>query len=457
MKRIITLILSIFLVIWIGSDAIGQVEVKGTGSTGSTFTFITKNSANDTSFVVKDNGFIGIDTQTPGYDVEVNGTLMVDTLRFLDGTIQITSGRYARVFTVATSGGDFPNLQAALANVILLIPSPTNQFLIQVMPGNYPQLSSLVQCQEYVNIRGSGKYSTTINDPFWGADTCVIEDLFMAQGITCIGTSPTMWHNIITNTTTDNSDGIYISNGGDPWIKENEIIDCNGWGINCVNFGSDPWIIANKILRNDYGGIGCEDSSPLISNNFIDHNHIFGIRLIGTVYPTEPTIDDNVIGHTDYEANGIGIMMTGLAEPRIFANDIYLNAIGIQIHPTGQPSILGNNINYNYRYGIETMSNGASKPVVIQGNHIHSSAVSAIPPSAGIWIAGFSVPVIAQNVIINNDPAGTNADIDYTANAPATPILNMNVYNIINRWFVPPPWLGTGQYNATSAGGIINP
>jgi len=462
MKRTIPFILSLFFMLSIGYQAAGQVEVKGAGATGSTFTFITKNSSNDTSFVVKDNGYVGIDTQTPGYDLEVNGTLMADTIRFSNGTFQTISASYSRVFTVATSGGDFSNLQAALANVTLLNPSPSNQFLIQVMPGNYPTLGTGVILLEYVHVKGSGKYSCTINDPILGADSCVIEDFYLAQGVVCNGTSPTILHNIITDTMADNSDGIYITNGGRPWIKENEILDCNGFGINCVGFGADPWIIANKILRNGMGGIRCEDSSPLISNNFIDHNHMFGIRLIGIIYPTEPTIDDNVIGHTDYNANGIGILMTGLAEPRIFANDIYLNNTGIEIQPTGQPSILSNNINYNRMFGIFTMSNGATKPVVIQGNHIHSSALFVSPPppppplAAGIWITGMSVPVIAQNVVINNDPAGINGDIDYSTNGPVLPILNQNVYNLINR----PgggPGPGAGQYNVTSGGAMINP
>lgn len=463
MNAKVLLFLSLFLFTITGWDAIGQVEVKGSGSTGSTFTFITKNNSNDTSFVVKDNGNVGVGTYTPGYDMEVKGQLRVDTLVFSNGSIQTNSATYARVFVVATAGGDFADLQAALIYCAGLLPGPNNQFLIRVMPGNYPQLSSPVQCQEYVNIRGSGKYSTTINDPFWGADSCVIENLFMAQGITCNGTSPTIWQNIITNTTTDNSDGILVNAGADPWIKENEILDCNGFGINVVDFGSDPWIIANKIQRNDGGGIRCENSSPLISNNFIDNNHLVGIRLLGVPgTPTEPTIDDNVIGHTDFNTGGIGIMMTGAAEPRIFANDIYLNSTGIEIHPTGQPSILSNNINYNRVFGIWTSSNGATKPVVIQGNHIHSSALIASPPppapplGAGIFITVNSVPIIAQNVVINNDPAGINPDIDYSTNAPALPVLNQNVYNIINR-IGGGAGPGAGQYNVTAGGLMINP
>jgi hypothetical protein len=431
------------------------VEVKGSGSTGTTYTFITKNSNNDTSVVIKDNGRIGIGTKTPAFKAEINGSLLLDTLRFSDGTYQVTSSRYARVFVVATSGGDFQDVQTALANC--LNPSPTNQYMILVMPGNYANPAP-VQCKKYVTLRGSGKYSTTINARIIGADSCVIEDFYLGQGVTCNATSPTIWHNVITDTTTDNANGIEIFNGARPLIKENEILDCNGFGINCVTTPGGPdseaWIIANKIFRNEGGGIRLENSSPLISNNFINHNNHFGIWMMGADgTPTEPTIDDNVIGHTDYQSGGIGIFMAGRAEPRIIANDIYLNETGIEIHPNTQPSVLSNNFNYNWDAGIRTFSNGAGKPVVIQGNHIHSSARGTQP--AGIWIGNMSTPIIAHNIVTDNDPAGINPDIDYTTNFPATPILNLNVYDIIVRPAAIP--VGTGSFNANSLGAPINP
>jgi hypothetical protein len=407
--------------------------------------------------VIRDNGYVGIDTKTPGYDLEVNGTIMADTIMFSNGSYQMSSASYPNVFVVAPSGGDFTTIQAALAACIN--PSSTNPYLIRVMPGNYATASGGVICKKFVHLKGSGKYTTTINDTFLGADSCVIEDFHIPMGIVCNATSPTILHNIISNTQGDNSDGIYIVHGARPWIKENEILDCNGFGINCITTPGEPdseaWIIANKILRNHGGGIRLENSSPLISNNLIDHNNHFGIWMTGVMgAPTEPTIDDNVIGHTDYQTGGVGIMMAGFAEPRIIANDIYLNETGMEIHPSTQPSVLSNNFNYNWDAGIRTMSNGASKPVVIQGNHIHSSARGNQP--AGIFIANASVPIIAHNIITDNDPAGINPDIDYSLNSPATPVLNLNVYDIILR-LPPPGGPGTGQFNATSLGGVILP
>jgi hypothetical protein len=255
MKTRSLIILSFFLFALLNHNALSQVEIKGSGTTGATFTLITKNSNNDTSFVVKDNGKVGIGVKTPALPLEVNGQVYASGgYAFSDGSTQTTAAvttSYAQVFTVAISGGDFTTVQAAL--VACVSPSPTNQYLIRVMPGNYT-VGTGIFCKKYVHLKGSGKYSTTLNDAVLGADSCVIEDFYLTHGITCNATSPTILHNIITNTSGDNSDGVYIFNGGRPWIKENEILDCNGFGINCITAPGGPdseaWIIANKILRN---------------------------------------------------------------------------------------------------------------------------------------------------------------------------------------------------------------
>ena len=83
-------------------------------------------------------------------------------------------------------------------------------------------------------------------------------------------------------------------------------MDCTSWGIHCDGWDSDAWIVANKIERNAAGGIRCTNSAPTISNNQILSNENYGIYLVGALgTPTEPTIDDNVIGsHADGRAPG---------------------------------------------------------------------------------------------------------------------------------------------------------
>jgi hypothetical protein len=351
-------------------------------------------------------------------------------------TFSATGGvGYAGVWTVAQSGGDFATIKAALDTCVN--PGYNNRYLIRVMPGNYAETFT---CSSFVRLQGAGKYVCRIEGTVTGADSCTIDGFQITQGIVCAGTSPTITHNIITSDGT----GISITPNGTPWIKENDIVDCGAYGIHCNGFGADAWIIANRIERNGGGGagggIGCTNSSPTISNNQILENEDYGIYLIGALgFPAEPTIDDNVIGRTQPPGSGIGIYMTEYAEPRIIANDIWINYTGIEILASTQPSILANNINYNNGYGIRCMSSGASKPVVIKGNHIHSNIV------AGIDVGDFT-PIITHNNVINN----TGPDIQYSG-PTFFPVISCNIYDNLT---------GTGaagQYNSTSLGLPIGP
>jgi hypothetical protein len=350
-------------------------------------------------------------------------------------TFAASLGRYAQVWTVALSGGNFTTITQALDSCVN--PSPSNPYLVRVMAGVY---NESVIMKKYVTLQGAGKYSCYINGTVTGADSCIIDGFYINGGIICNAVSPTITHNFIKNAM---GDGIFNTNGAKPWIKQNEIIGCSGWGIISDGWETCPWIIANKIKNNSSGGIRCNMSSPTISNNQIMQNMNYGIYLTGVMgSPSEPTIDDNVIGQNDPDGSGIGIYMEGYAEPRIIANDIYVNKIGIQILPYTQPSILSNDINYNRAFGIRCFSNGASKRVTLHGNHIHSSHPSAI---IGIDIQ-LSNPVITANNVTNN---GT--DINYVGGP--FPTLNQNTFDTRT----PPAGGATGQFNATTAGAVRVP
>jgi parallel beta-helix repeat protein len=441
-----------------------QVDIQGTTNTSGNFTLITSNSVPDTTMYVGDDGNIGIGTTSPQAKLDVNGLINAGAgIQYPDGTVQTTANlvSYANVFTVATSGGDFTTITAALA--ACMAPSATNRYLVRVMPGIYTES---ITCQSYVDLSGSGKNSAVINGTVVGADSCIIENFFIKQGIICNGTSPFILHNIITRNDIDNANGIDILDA-EPWIKENEIQDCNGWGISNIatlespSFG-EAWILANKIVRNFFGGIYCENTSPTISNNIIDDNGHpdipmkWGIYLQGVLNkPSEPTIDDNVIGHNGYMTGGVGIYMHDYAEPRIIANDIYLNECGIWIDPFSQPSIIGNNINYNYEAGIRCFSTGAGKRTVIMANHIHSNTGTSGNNPAGIWIQDCD-PIISQNNISQNRRAGgIFPDIDYSFSTFGPPAsISLNVFDQINTSAAVP---ANGLYNVTTAGVLINP
>jgi len=371
--------------------------------------------------------FVTTDSSFYFYD----GTAWVD---LLSSRTPITGVAYAQVYTVAQSGGDFSSIQSAIG--ACLNPSPSNRFLVRVMPGTYTET---VTCSKYVTLQGAGKYSCHIQGQVIADDSCTITCFFIEEGIQCQGVSPTITDNLITNTS---GIGVDITLQGKPWIVNNEIVDCTSWGIHCNGWGADAWIIGNKIMRNIAGGIRCSSSSPTISNNEILEDHNYGIYMIGVMdFPTEPTISDNQIGLIDPNQGGRGIFMTGFAEPRIIANDIYVNYTGIDIQPSTQPSITGNNINYNHHIGIICSSSGASKPVTIMSNHVHSN-----------WTSGIQVlyasPIITHNNINDNG----SFDIEYFG--PPTPNVSLNVFdNSAAQTGI----FANGNYNVDRLGNPINP
>lgn len=440
-----------------------QTEIKGAGNTSATITLKTMNKDNTPSMTILDDGNIGMGTTTPTQKLEVNGMIYSTAggIKFPDGSVLASAPLptpYARVYTVAQSGGDFTSIQQAINQCMVGpggLPSRNNPFLVRVMPGVYNEGPI---CQPFVDLMGSGKHSCTITGMMIASDSCNIQDFFLQGGVACNGTSPFIIHNLITARMTDNQDGIYINAPGRPWIKENEIRQCNGYGIFCNGFGADAWIIGNKISGNSGGGIRCQNSSPTISNNYITYNQHYGIYVAGAIgTPAEPTIDDNVIAYTTNAAShGQGISVNFYAEPRIIANDIYLNNVGIEIDPPSQPSIIGNNINYNHAAGIACFSPGATKKVVIMSNHIHSNTGQQPPPGilgAGIFVSNCDPLITQNNVAQNRRIVGQYNDIDYSPCVISTPMISLNVYDFINR---STPAAG-GLYNVNSAGASIAP
>ncbi len=372
---------------------------------------------------------------------------------------------YGHVVTVAVSGGDFTTIQAAINSCGAT--SPLNPCLVRVMPGTYTEPS--IVTKQYLLLQGSGKYSTTINGPITATDNTIIEGFNIPDGISCFGVSPKISSNLISNSL---GDGILVDGtitSARPWIENNDIRLSLGYGIRCTggftfNEAANPWIIHNKIDSNLNGGIICTDNAwPTISNNQLIENYWSAILLIGNAFPTEPTISDNVIAHTIDGAGipGTGIVLQNLAEPRIIANDIYGNKIGIDANASSQPSILSNEINYNDSIGIRCASAGASKRVMIQGNHIHSNG------NFGIMVLNPGDPVISHNeinyhnvgidammvspFIFQNTVVLNTIDIQYFAAGPF-PVINLNVYDVIF-----PGGLAAGINNATSGGAAIGP
>jgi hypothetical protein len=82
-----------------------------------------------------------------------------------DGTnLQWVNKGYANVIVVAKSGGDYTSIQSALDSITDA--SPTNCYLVKVMPGVY---NERVWMKPYVDIEGSGELTTKIT--YTGSDS----------------------------------------------------------------------------------------------------------------------------------------------------------------------------------------------------------------------------------------------------------------------------------------------
>jgi pectin methylesterase-like acyl-CoA thioesterase len=92
--------------------------------------------------------------------------------------------KYAGVITVARSGGDFTNLDNAIASIVDA--SPANRYLVKVMPGTYVQ-SSPVRMKANVDIEGSGRSNTVISSAIplvewvWGNPDLLEGTIIMAD------------------------------------------------------------------------------------------------------------------------------------------------------------------------------------------------------------------------------------------------------------------------------------
>ncbi len=371
---------------------------------------------------------------------------------------------YAQVFTVALAGGDYTSINSALA--ACTAPSPSNMYLIRVMPGIYND--SPVNCLDYVDLKGSGKNSCVINGHVICASNMQLEGFRINDGIECNGVSPLIINNFITklpDISTANT-GIILQSWSQAWIVDNDITGCLYYGILCIGIDCKPWIIGNRIIMNgspdiEGAGIWIIDGSPNISNNLIEWNHWIGINvssssLYDPVAMPKPVITDNIIRMNQYlpKPDGKGIKISGNAEPRILSNDISGSVAGISIEDFSQPVITGNQIHDNCGQGIYCTSQGISKTISISFNNLQKNGDPGVISGnlAGLYISE-SNPLVTHNVFIDN--LSGIADIDYSACGLVLPVISSNVYDLIIRKAVPP--VAGGSYNTDSGGNPIGP
>jgi hypothetical protein len=183
--------------------------------------------------------------------------------------------------------GDYPSIQAALVNA-------TTNDTILVAPGNYYEHITWPNTQGVKLLSEHGPDTTVIDAA--GSLRCITINVSVDSstvisgftirngsmtdggGISCIGASPCITDNIISNNSSGS--GIWIDSG-DPLIYDNIIshnTGADGGGIYCRMF-SNPRISSNLIEYNSAistygsgGGICTIDAQPIIEGNTIRHN-----------------------------------------------------------------------------------------------------------------------------------------------------------------------------------------
>ena len=210
-----------------------------------------------------------------------------------DGTVACeiddtgASSAPAHRVVVATSGGDYTSVSAALAAIS---PTAADPYVIDVMPGTYIENITM---KSYVHLRGAGREVTAIQSPSPAYPSIVISLVSLTNtaisgftikggyyGISNSSSSPT----ITGNTITENGAYGFYNYSSSPTITGNTITG-NGHGI--FNYSSSPTITGNTVTGNSWNGIyNFSYSSPTITGNTITGNTYTGIYNYGASSPT---------------------------------------------------------------------------------------------------------------------------------------------------------------------------
>lgn len=314
---------------------------------------------------------------------------------------------------VATSGGDYTTVGAALAAIT---PTAANPYVIQVMPGIYTENITM---KSYVTLRGAGAEVTTIQATWIGNDVITVSSLTDVGiynltlkggrfGVYSNSSSPTIDGNIITG---NGSAGIY-NQASSPTIRQNTIKG-NGVGISNNN-SSNPIINGNIITGNTEQGIyNNNNCTATISGNTIDGNTKEGIYSSTSMM----IILGNRITNNGFTGVSVSSTSTAIYGSRVIGNTVTGNGHhGIWVS-SDSPTVSGNTVTYNNRHGI-----GSS--------------------------GSFTSPKIMHNRVTDNSQSGGYADVYMEASA--TPNVSFNIYNTSSGSGA------VGKYNVKADGTVIN-
>lgn len=291
---------------------------------------------------------------------------------------------------VATSGGDYTTISAALAAIS---PTAADPYVIDVMPGTYIEYITM---KSYVHLRGAGREVTTIQAP---ASTGT--NIALPPASTNIGISGL--------TITNGSIGIDVNTASNVTIQTSSI---SGYTAIGVGPGNNPaWNLNIEITGNIISGGGGSGMDGI----FVDNS--------------SPMIRANKISGYN------GIYLFGTGSPMISGNTITGCTYGIRDDYTSSPTITENTITGCLNAGIRT--GFGSTVFTIKGNIITGNGT---PFDNGGGIIATNSPVIIQNKITNNAP------LDLYVGSTTAPNVSFNVYDVITGT------TAVGSYNIKSNG-----
>jgi len=233
-------------------------------------------------------------------------------------------------------------------------------------------------------------------------------------GIACVGSSPKIVSNIVTNNSAYFAGGIGAQNDSSPIILNNVISYNTGFGGNAAMsliFGGNAYLEGNIISHNTSnvhcGGIMISDSSPILVDNIISDNTALNDVAGGIIIQdnSSPLLRNNTIYNNTAATYGGGIWIFNstptIANCSIYDNSTAFDGGGIFIN-NSSPTLSDNVI--------------ADNSTDLRGG--------------GVFVTGDSSPVFSNNIICDNTAGTHSGGLTFTSCLATTPgiVENCQIY-----------------------------
>jgi hypothetical protein len=244
--------------------------------------------------------------------------------------------KYGKVAIVAQTGGDYSDPVAAMNQLATWCGTPmsTNPCLVKVMPGIYDIASNDLQMQEYVDLEGSGEYTTTITgtgggqnylNVIAGASNSEIRNLTIdarggsnsaIAGIFNRGTTPKISNVTIKGNSSNQVGGIVnwdTPSAGTIELNNLKIVLSGAWPTGIETQGNTGSTLMTKMINVDIKVIADDNSvgrGILHSNSDAALKNV-NITVVSPVFPGNGGKGVTISGQNQISISGSTIKMEG--------------------------------------------------------------------------------------------------------------------------------------------------